>query len=165
MIMHPVPGGRSDRLSVPARVTARRDLSADERATLIRVAEALIPPAGGYPGARGVADYQAWVSRAIAARAEHFEVLVTRLGMLAELSGAPLLAALRQMSTGDPDGFGVLSAVVAGAYLMAPSIRAMLGYPGQVRSLPRHDEAADQLSDGILDSVIARGLAHRDATG
>jgi len=36
-------------------------------------------------------------------------------------------------------------------------VRARIGYPGQRRDPARFEEAVDQLSDGILDPVIARG--------
>jgi hypothetical protein len=50
-----------------------------------------------------------------------------------------------------------VSAVLAGAYLMVPEIRAAIGYPGQHRSHPPFDLAVEEIMDGILDPVIERG--------
>jgi len=47
--------------------------------------------------------------------------------------------------------------VIAGAWLLIPAVRERIGYPGQRRDPARLEEAADQISDGILDPVIARG--------
>jgi len=63
------------------------------------------------------------------------------------------------MST-QPRQFQALSAVVAGAWLLVPAVRARIGYPGQRRDPARLEEAADQISDGILDPVIARGAIY-----
>lgn len=46
-----------------------------------------------------------------------------------------------------------------------PAVRARIGYPGQRRDPARLEEAADQISDGILDPVLARGPIYTpDAT-
>jgi hypothetical protein len=43
------------------------------------------------------------------------------------------------------------------AYLMIPEVRTAIGYPGQRRHHPQFDEAANQITDGILDPVVERG--------
>ena len=53
--------------------------------------------------------------------------------------------------------FQALSAVVAGAWLLTPSVRARIGYDGQRRRPAALTEAVDQLEDGILDDVMERG--------
>ena len=68
-------------------------------------------------------------------------------------------ARLRELSRTDPDIFGKLSTVLAGAYLLVPEVKKAIGYPGQVRRYPPFDEAAEQILSGILDPVIARGPA------
>ena len=80
--------------------------------------------------------------------------------VLAELDGAaPDVAdqALRKLHAEQPVTFQALTAVITGAWLLTPTVRERIGYPGQRRDPARFDEAADQLSDGILDPVIARG--------
>ncbi len=65
--------------------------------------------------------------------------------------------ALRGLHAEEPGQFQALSAVVAGAWLLTPTVRARIGYPGQRRDPARLEEAVDQISDGILAPVIARG--------
>jgi hypothetical protein len=158
--------GPGERLSVPPRIlTTPRRLDDDEWATLLAIADTLIPAVGDNPAASQAPDYASWLRRALAARAEHFELLVEQLHALAGLRGAELDDALRRASTVQPQAFQVVSAVVAGAYLMVPQVRGLVGYPGQVRSVPRLEEAAEQLDDGILDPVIERGPTYVSAAG
>jgi hypothetical protein len=91
------------------------------------------------------------------------------------LAARPDLApAVRAVATkaGDPgEALAALSAaeleqvryVVAAAYLIIPSVRALLGYPSGVPAeQPAYpDEAAAYLEDGILDAVLARGPFYR----
>jgi hypothetical protein len=51
----------------------------------------------------------------------------------------------------------VLSAVLAGAYLLVPEVKSAVGYPGQRRDPAGLEEAVDEISDGILDPVLERG--------
>ncbi len=72
---------------------------------------------------------------------------------------------LRALHAEQPEQFQALSAVVAGAWLLIPAVRARIGYPGQRRDPARLEEAADQISDGILDPVLDRGRIYTpDAT-
>ena len=69
------------------------------------------------------------------------------------LEPAEAIAVLRQ----DPAGWGVLTAVVPGAYFMNPAIRAAIGYPGLERRPIDPSAEPDYLADGLLDSVVSRG--------
>jgi len=40
---------------------------------------------------------------------------------------------------------------------MVPEVRVAVGYPGQSRRVPKVDEAANEIGDGILDPVLERG--------
>ena len=66
------------------------------------------------------------------------------------LDPAEAIAVLRQ----DPAGWGVLTAVVPGAYFMNPAIRAAIGYPGLERRPIDPNAEPDYLADGLLDSVV-----------
>jgi len=146
------------RLSAPPRITAPpRRLTDEEMATFHAVADALIPAVDDNPAGSHAPDFDSWLRRAIGARAEHFDELLMVLNGVGGLTGPAMYAALKTMSDEDPAGFQLLSAVVAGAYLMVPQVRGLVGYPGQVRNPPGLEEAVDQLSDGILDPVIERG--------
>ena len=92
---------------------------------------------------------------ALAARADAFEVIVQQLASAQRADDLGVW--LRDLHDREQAAFQALSTVAAGAYLMVPAVRAALRYPGQPRSLPRHDEAADDIGDGILDPVLERG--------
>jgi hypothetical protein len=157
------------RLSVPPRVrSAPRDLTETEWRTLEAAADCLIPAFGESPSASEAPDYRDWVRRALAARAEHFGLVVDAIGELDELEGSDgesLRDRLETMSSSKPDHFAVLSSVLAGAYVMVPLVREQIGYPGQGGATPRFDEAVEQLEDGILDAVVERGPIYVSAVG
>lgn len=155
----------SERISVPARILAPpRPLTSEEREVLRDVADALIAPWDGQSASQAP-GFDAWLDRAVAARAEQFETLTAALSRFAGLGGDELRDGLRAWSESDVAGFHLLSSVVAGAYLMVPEVKQRLGYPGQGGALPRLEEAAEQLEDGILDAVIERGPIFVSAAG
>ena len=47
--------------------------------------------------------------------------------------------------------------VVAGAYYLDPSVRVVLGYPGQEALPVSAREFPEYLSEGLLDGVVGRG--------
>lgn len=145
------------RLSVPPKFRAPRPVSDTELATLRAVADVLIPATGTHPAATEAPEYDSWLHRAVDARADSFDLLAGTLAALQGLPPAALDTAVRRMHAEEPTAFTVLSAVVAGAWLMVPEVKAAVGYPGQKRDVPRLEEAADQISDGILDPVLERG--------
>jgi hypothetical protein len=154
------------RLSVPRRITAPpRELTREQQDVLLAVADLLIPDAGGNPKASAVPGYPAWLQRALAARADSLDVLAGALDLLASARRDDLDGQLRAWHGAGDARFHLLSSVTAGAYLMAPEVRARIGYPGQHPDPPRIDEAADELSDGILDPVLARGPIYVSAAG
>lgn len=156
------------KLSVPKRVRGTpRDLTAEEWVVLEAVADILIPAYGASPAASMAPDFRSWARRALTARAEHFDTIGEALRDLGGLvsDATALRAGLRSMSTEQPEHFAVLSSVIAGAYVMVPLVKEQIGYPGQGGAAPRVDEAAEQLEDGILDPVIARGPIYASAAG
>jgi hypothetical protein len=140
-----------------------RPLTDGEREALHRVADALIPAVGDRPAPSQLDGYDAWLDRALAARHDAFEAVVASALKVTALADESLLVSLKQFDACDPEGFHLLSSVVAGAYLMVPEVRRAISYPGQRRHRPRFDEAADQIMDGILDPVIARGRFYTPA--
>ncbi len=125
------------RLSVPPRFAAPRPLTGAELSVLHAVADVLIPAAGDNPAATSEPDFDTWLHRAVDARADAFEDITA---FLARLDGAPPQAidqALRALHAEQPAQFQALSAVVAGAWLLTPAVRARIGYPGQRRDPAR----------------------------
>ncbi|HEY0812458.1 MAG TPA: hypothetical protein VGE11_04190 [Pseudonocardia sp.] len=145
-------------LSVPRRTTTPpRDLTTEEVASLMRIADLLVPGNDVDPAPSAIDGYPQALHVALAARADEFETIVRFAAAAQDRSDAELLDELRAAHEDKAPGFQVLSTVLAGAYLLLPQIRDNIGYPGQRRDVPRIDEAAEQISDGILDPVIERG--------
>jgi len=156
----------SARLSVPPKFKAPRPLTPAEVSTLRAIADVLIPPSGDNPAATSEPDFDAWLRCAADARADSFGTITAFLARLDGAGPQMIDQALRALHAGEPGQFQALSAVVAGAWLLTPTVRARIGYPGQRRDPARLEEAVDQISDGILDPVIARGPIYTsDGTG
>jgi hypothetical protein len=148
------------RLSVPRwQPTPSLQITPEQRATLHRVADQLIPANDENPAGSQAEGYDLWLDRCIAARRDATDELVSTLDSLGNC--ADLDGALRDLHVMDPNGaFHLVSSIVAGAYLAGPDVRERIGYPGQFRDVARFDEAANELADGILDPVIERGYIY-----
>jgi len=161
------PYGRTTaagKLSVPDYLRQPpRQPSAEERAALGAVADALIPPHGGFASPSQVPGFDSWLDRALAARSDAIEEVTAAALRFGAVPAEERPAALRAYAEEEPAAFHTLSSVVAGAYLMIPEVRAAIGYPGQRKHPPRFDEAVEQIMDGILDPVIERGPAYTPA--
>ena len=85
--------------------------------------------------------------------------------MLAEADVSDPAGALKRIETTDPNGWGTLTTVVAGAYFLNPAIAEKVGYPGRP-AIPVDDGSEpDWLQDGLLDSVKSRGPIYRPTPG
>lgn len=149
--------GNPDNLSTPTPLKAPRRLTDTELTTAQAVADALIPATAAAPTASAEPEFATTLQTALDARADAFDAITTWLAEVEGLSGADLFATLRVLHDGDPDLFQALSAVIAGAWLLTPTVRARIGYRGQRRNPPSVTEAVDQLDDGLLDPVMDRG--------
>jgi len=155
--MTSTPGTAPARLSVPPRFAAPRPLTGHELTTLRAISDVLIPASGSNPAATSEPEFDACLSRALDARADAFEAITGVLGKLGGATTEVIGQTLRALHAEQPAVFQALSSVAAGAWLLAPTVRTRIGYPGQRRDPARLEEAADEISDGILDPVIARG--------
>lgn len=149
------------RLSAPApRLHPPRELTSLQLATAIRLADALCT-GPEHPIARPsqCPEFPELLDLALATRSDVFWVLV---GALDEAAGNDEPEAwLRSLSAERSDVFVPLSAVLAGAYLMVPEVRAHVNYPGQGRNPAPYDQIVEELASGILDPVLERGPIHR----
>lgn len=151
------------RLSVPAqRLRPPRELSKAQRETALSLADLLCSGAGHpVPVPSACPEYPEKLDLALATRSDVFDALVAALE---EASRQPDLEGwLRGLHQAHREVFDPLSAVLAGAYLMVPVVRAHVNYPGQGRNPAPYDQIAEELSSGILDPVIERGPIHRPA--
>jgi hypothetical protein len=162
--VHPVDAAH--RLSVPPRHTAPpRALTEVEETTLLRIADCLIPASGPNPKASDAEHYREYLSLALSARADVFDDVLASVVALSDVGDDDLWAALKDLWSRDREAFDPLSAIVAGAYFMTPQIKELIGYPGQHRDIAGLEEAADELSTGILDPVLERGFIYTSAAG
>jgi hypothetical protein len=149
---------QSPNLSSPRhRTVPPRELTAEEAADLTRIADLLIPGTDTDPAPSSADGFQDALRLALAARSDAFELLLAFALTLRDRGDAEALVRLRAAHEAESPAFQALSTVVAGAYLLLPQIRRNIGYPGQPRDVPRVDEAADQIGDGILDPILERG--------
>lgn len=154
------------RLSVPPRkALPPRPLTDRELSALLRIADCLVPASGPNPKASDAEQYTSYLQLALAARADVFDAVVEGALKLAHVDDGELWAALKRMWAEDKFIFDPLSSVLAGAYFMTPQVKALIGYPGQHRDPAPLEQAADELSSGILDPVLARGGIYISAAG
>ena len=150
----------SDNLSTPATFKAPRALTERELVTACAVADALIPATATAPSAASEPEFATTLKTALDARADAFEAITEWLADVADFDGPGLFEQLRALHDTEPDAFQALSAVLAGAWLLTPTVRARIGYRGQGRNPPSLTEAVDQLDDGLLDAVTERGACY-----
>ncbi|OLB80784.1 MAG: hypothetical protein AUI14_05485 [Actinobacteria bacterium 13_2_20CM_2_71_6] len=134
-----------ERLSAPPARTLPRRLSAAEVAAYTSVADVLC--GGLRPAPSELPSFPELLHQALRLRGESFDAVVR---LLAEAPPEALEAWLRRLHDERPGEFEPLSSVAAGAYLMEPRIRAVIGYPVQERDRPGVEEAADDLA-GLLE--------------
>lgn len=128
-----------------------------QRAQLGAIADGLIPAGGGMPSASEAGVAGQYLDEVLTSLPDLGPALETALAAVDGLEPDAALAVLRE----DPAAWGVLTAVVPGAYFMNPAIRAAIGYPGLERRPIDASAEPDYLQDGLLDSVIARGPVYR----
>ena len=128
-----------------------------QRAQLGAIADQLIPAGGGMPSASEAGVSGQYLDEVLTSLPDLADALDTTLAAVDGLDPAEAIAVLRE----DPAGWGVLTAVVPGAYFMNPAIRAAIGYPGLERRPIDPDAEPDYLADGLLDSVVSRGPVYR----
>lgn len=120
-------------------------MNARRRATLLAIADTMIPASGDMPSARDAGVALDGVDRVLDA--------------LHEL-GAPLAATLdgldgtERFDALEPASRELLSIVVAGAYLTEPTVAARLGYRGRAAT-PVRDDLDDEVVT-LLEELLER---------
>ena len=136
----------------------RTSLEDEHRATLARLGDELIPAADGMPSATAAGVAGQLLDEVLRVRPDFGPPLVAVLDRFASIDADVAIASLQ---ASDPNGFFVLTEVVAGGYFLNPQVRDALGYSGQ-QSLPIvGEDPPDYEQDGLLASVVARGPIYR----
>lgn len=148
-------------LSVPPAFVLPRPLHKNEIDTLRAVAEVLIPTCGDRVGAASEPGFDAALITAATARADAFGDIAAILAQWRDLRHIEFEREVRALHDQQPDTFQALSAVIAGAWLILPAVRRRIGYPGQHRNPAPLDQAVEELTNGLLDEVVARGSIYR----
>ncbi|RZF63641.1 hypothetical protein EWE75_15025 [Sphingomonas populi] len=150
-----------DRLSVSRMSkTPPRAITPEEMATICRVADTLIPAGEGLLSGSAVGSFEALITRAAAILDKQFPTLVAALATLSTVPQDQLWGVLETMAAKNDPGFMTLSTVITGAYLYSEEIREQLNYPLPHRNPPDFFDAADELSSGILDPVMASDFTY-----
>ena len=133
-----------------------------QRTTLGRLADELIPAGDGMPSASQADVAGRWLDEVIRLRPDLGPKLA---GILERFTAIDADVAIASLQTSDPDGFFVLTEVVAGGYFLNPEVRRAIGYPGQ-QSVPIvPEDPPDYERDGLLAPVLARGPIYRPTPG
>lgn len=141
----------------PSGVGSAPALDDRERDTFARIADHLIPEAGGMPSAAEVVteDRLAFVLRA---RPDLVDPL--RTALRAEL-GADVAGRLAALAD-EPTQLAALQLAIVGGYYTDRRVRELIGYPGQSAIELRSWEYPAYLDEGLIDAVLARGPVWRD---
>jgi hypothetical protein len=136
-------------------------LGDDERATLVAIADHLIPAAHGMPSAAEVLtdDRLRFV---VGARPDLADPL--RAALRRDL-GSDVADRLARLSD-EPTNLSALQLTIVSGYYTDKRVRELIGYPGQMALDIRAWEVPPYLAEGLIDAVLARGPMWRDpATG
>jgi hypothetical protein len=147
------------RLSVPPpRTSTPRPLDLSEQTVFTAIADKLCYGGRGVGPPSKCPEFQSKLELALATRSDVFDLIVDALHRAAR--AVDLDVWLRALHDLEQTTFAAVSTVAAGAYLMVPSVRDAIGYRGQYRDRPGLTEAVDELTNGVLDPVIARGAIY-----
>jgi len=131
-------------------------LTDEERQRFASLADVLIPSEEGMPSASEAGVPDRWLTDALGYRPDLEPGLQDALDVSGDL---PPEAAIDLLNTAHISAFEALGTLAAGAYFLNPDVRELIGYPGQVPTLPRDD--TDSYID-LLENVVERGQIYRD---
>jgi len=132
-------------------------LDAAARDTFARIADHLIPAAGGMPSAGEVVtpDRLRFVLRS---REDLVEPI--RAALRPEL-GSDAQARLEALAA-EPANLGALQLAIVAGYYTDKRVRELIGYPGQMAIEVKSWLVPEYLDEGLIDAVLARGAVWRD---
>ncbi len=154
------PSTRPVTLAAPSSGTERSTLTAEQRARLAALADALVPGTADRPAPSELDIAGALVDRVLAVRPDLGVPLGRALDAVpppapcAEPPGAAAVALLDELDGTDPDAARALRTCVAGGYYLSPTVRAALDYDGQEAAPVPPFAYPDYLEEGLLDHLL-----------
>jgi len=130
--------------------------SDDERALYGALADVLVPNTEGMPSASQADVNTQWIDVALKARPD-LTPMLRQAFQLAE--GLPAEEAVERINHDHPAVFDALGTITAGAYLLNPRVKELIGYPGQIPQ-PVVDDVESYLD--LLEHVVERGPIYRN---
>ena len=132
----------------------------EARSRLALLADQLIPAGDGMPSASEAGVAGEWLDAIVAAEPGFGPALAS---VLAEADVSDPAGALRRIETTDPNGWGTLTTVVAGAYFLNPAIAEQVGYPGRpaIPSTTGRSPTGSRTGCSTRSSRAARSTARR----
>src|SRR5207253_10312455 len=132
------------------------------RATLLAVADLLIPAAHGMPSAADILSDDR-LRFVLNARPDLLDPI--RSALRADHGDDPQ-ARLDALGRDDPASLAALQLAIVAGYYTDREVRDLIGYPGQQALTIRSWELPPYLEEGLIDAVLVRGPIWRDpATG
>ena len=128
-------------------------LTDDEIGVIAQVAAVLLPGDEHAPGAATIPALDSLIQQAAVALGSECDALHAALRIVPDDISWDTLRAFAEEH---PAHFDILSVAASGAYFMAPEALTAIGYPQGARKAPRIDQAADEISSGVLDRVMSR---------
>lgn len=133
------------------------DLSVRE--TFSVIADVLIPEAEGMPAASAVGVHEpATLDRILALRPDLTEPFIRGIE---KSRGREPSEAAEHLHAHDPLALAAIGLVASCGYYMSPTVRQLIGYPGQVPRPVDPNEVPEYLSNGMLKQVQERGEIFR----
>jgi hypothetical protein len=140
---------------MPGQPADADHLDPRRRAMLARLADQLIPEAGGMPSASAAGVAADGLDRVLASRPDLLEPL---LGLLDRAGDGEPAATVARIQRDRPSDFDALFIAVAGAYYTSTEVRRLTGYTGQIA---RPVDSSAGIEEDLLEPVRQRGPCYR----
>jgi hypothetical protein len=139
-------------------MTREPSLSREQLDRVRAAAAVLMPGATDSPALDHLPNFDELLQRAAAALAGEGRALGDAIAVLPD---EPSWAALSALADRNPEAFELVSLLAVGAYFMSPAVLTALGRPTGKRRAADPEQVVDELSNGLLDPVFARGCPVR----
>jgi hypothetical protein len=133
-------------------------LEGELQSAFFAIAAILIPEAEGMPCASNVDGASEILDRILTLRSDLRDDLVRGLRLA---QGKDPAETARQLQIIDPAAYAAIGTIAAAGYYMSPSVRALIGYPGQEKRTFDPDATPDYVANGMLKVVVDRGPIYR----